>query len=85
MLYLDLDGFKHVNDVLGHHAGDHVLPAVARRLRSCVDDGATVARLGGDEFAIVWPGEREGPGGRPRPTGSCWEITSPSTSSVTAR
>ena len=50
VLYLDLDGFKHVNDVLGHHAGDHVLPAVARRLRSSADEVATVARLGGDEF-----------------------------------
>ncbi len=55
VLYLDLDGFKDVNDGLGHHAGDLVLPAVAHRLRSCVDASATVARLGGDEFAIVWP------------------------------
>jgi len=55
VLYLDLDGFKNVNDVFGHTAGDHVLPAVASRLLSCVEGGATVARLGGDEFAIVLP------------------------------
>ncbi len=53
---LDLDGFKFVNDALGHRAGDRVLQAVAERLTALVPAGATVARLGGDEFGIVLPG-----------------------------
>jgi diguanylate cyclase (GGDEF)-like protein len=53
VMYLDLDGFKQVNDGLGHHAGDLVLKAVANRLRKALRHGELVARLGGDEFAIV--------------------------------
>jgi diguanylate cyclase (GGDEF)-like protein len=52
-MYLDLDGFKQVNDRLGHHAGDEVLTAVAGRLRELLWTGEFVARLGGDEFAVV--------------------------------
>ncbi len=52
LLYLDLDGFKNVNDSFGHAAGDDVLKEVARRLRACVPHNTMVARLGGDEFAI---------------------------------
>lgn len=55
LLYLDLDGFKQVNDMHGHDAGDAVLVAIARRLVGAVRQDATVARLGGDEFAIVCP------------------------------
>lgn len=53
LLLLDLDHFKHVNDSLGHSAGDELLKAIAERLRTAVRDRGLVARIGGDEFAIL--------------------------------
>ena len=56
LMLLDLDGFKDVNDSLGHSAGDDLLVDVAERLAEFAPTGSTIARLGGDEFAVVLPG-----------------------------
>ena len=55
MIYIDLDGFKQINDLYGHHIGDLYLQEVARRMKQQLRSHDLLARLGGDEFAVLLP------------------------------
>jgi diguanylate cyclase len=59
VMRFDLDGFRFVNDVLGHEGGDEVLALVADRLRAVLPTGVSVARVGGDDFMVAWAGGQD--------------------------
>jgi diguanylate cyclase (GGDEF)-like protein len=70
VLFLDLDGFKHINDTLGHQQGDQVLLEVTRRIQALLREQDTLARMGGDEFMVILPGLKK-PGHAARVAEKC--------------
>ena len=85
LLLLDLDGFKEINDRLGHQTGDMVLLGVAEQLTKSAPEAAVVARLGGDEFAVLIPGGRLRRSRRWRWSSSCATRSHDPSSSTASR
>ena len=77
LLLIDLDGFKYVNDTLGHSAGDQVLCEISRRIQHAARAPDTAARLGGDEFALLLPGIADPPAALARADLMITEISQP--------
>lgn len=77
LILIDLDGFKPVNDLHGHAAGDEVLQQTARRLEALVDPADLVARIGGDEFAVLLLGERQAGAVKLLADRICLDLSSP--------
>ena len=84
VLFLDLDGFKHINDSLGHPIGDRLLQSVAERLVGCVRASDTVSRQGGDEFVVLLSEVDRSEDAAISARGCCrrWRRATPSTSRI---
>jgi diguanylate cyclase (GGDEF)-like protein len=85
LAYIDIDGFKGVNDSEGHAAGDELLKAIAGRIDARTRDSDTVARLGGDEFAVLLHGTPDGPSALSRCQVLCDALAEPYTLDVGER
>jgi diguanylate cyclase (GGDEF)-like protein/PAS domain S-box-containing protein len=77
ILFLDLDGFKKVNDAFGHGVGDSLLQCVAERLKGCLREGDSLARLGGDEFTMIVSGNSAEKGVRSVASKVIQQLTAP--------
>ncbi len=77
LLFIDLDGFKAVNDTFGHKAGDALLVRAARRMQSCMAEPGGIFRLGGDEFIVLTPGCHEREAAKSLAERLLWRLSAP--------